>query len=425
MNVVLLATLLLCVGELPGLPSGVRLPEGQSFAERAAVVADGGVSVIESVPDHVFTQHLQSELPPTDKGDFYLILYTDRRSPESRLLVEDFNRHPALRVLRDWAKFTVIDRETPGAAGMGVSAAEARHMAQELAASDIPTVLVLSNPDHPVFGRREGREWRHVYAAAGYGGDAGLLARNIYNALTEYYQSHDVPIEQCPGPYCPDPRNPDRPHWPPVEPRTPRQPDDGWTPPRLPRLDDPPTIPLPWLPSFDPSSWPWWAWLLIGAGALWLLRTFGPRAGCVMLLAVLVGSPTVAADGPMAGTDAPVERPDPPYDQEMPDKAEWHPDREIPGGAFILPPAPRDWEWLDRSVRDEVRRALDPPRIEALLRLSLNHVEVRVENAVAGVEASIRRAVDGVYNWMLAMALCNAATLALLGYLAWRQHQRD
>lgn len=91
--------------------------------------------------------------------------------------------------------------------------------------------------------------------------------------------------------------------------------------------------------------------------------------------------------------------------------------------AYLLPPAPRDWEWLDRAVRDEVRRAIDPPRVEGFLLDSLNHVEVKVDNAVAGVQAEIRQEMERAKFWNVVALLMQVACVGLCAYTAWTVKQ--
>ncbi len=385
-----------------GQSGGVVLPDGEPFRERAAVITQGGSIEVAQTPDNVFASFIGTQLPPSDKGQFHIVVYADSKSQESRLLLLDFERHPSLKALRDWGKFVVIDRsESP--------ASEARHMAAALQGADIPTVLVMAHPEHPRFGRPESRDreyrnnvgWQYAFAGSGYGGDAALLARNIYDGLRQHYQDHGVSVEQCPGPYCPDPRNPDRPSWPP---RRPNAPNPGWEPPRLPQLDGS-------VPTINPFAGIWplpgWVWAIVGAIAVILLLALSNRmkgAGVLLLCATLCGS---------AIADEPVE-PAEPAAVEATEPVE---------EAYLYPPLPQNLEWLDSAVRDEVRRAIDPPRIESWLRFSLNSVEVKVDNALAGVNTAVQEAGSALRLIAWITLLGHAVTVGAVVYLVYLVRQ--
>lgn len=383
-----------------GQSDGVVLPDGEPFRERAASVSQGGSVTVTERPDSVFANFIGENLPPSDKNQFHIVVYVDQHSPESRLLLRDFQQHPSLAKLREWSKFIVIDRsESP--------ASEARHMAQALDGADIPTVLVMASPDHPKFGRDSQPGWKYAFAGSGYGGDAALLSRNIYDGLRNYYRDHGVPIEQCPGPYCPsptEPRQPAQPNWPP-----PNDPQDrDWDVPRLPPLDESSTSPTP---SF---SWqpPAWVWFIAGVAAVILLLAFHKRtAGALLLSAMLAAS--VVADDKAEKTEAPkaTEQVEP---QGLPGPVE---------DAYLYPPLTRDLEWLDRSVRDEVRRAINPPKIESWLSLSLNHVETQVDNAVAGVNTAVQEARSWMAMVFWLSAIGHGVTVGAVVYLVWLVRQ--
>jgi hypothetical protein len=375
-----------------GQIDGVVLPDGGPFRERAAAVSQAGSVTVAERPDAVFANFIGENLPPSDKGQFHIVLYVDQHSPESRLLLRDFQAHPSLAKLREWSKFIVIDRsESP--------AAEARHMAQALDGADIPTVMVMASPDHPKFGRDSSLGWKYAFAGSGYGGDAALLSRNIYDGLRNYYRDHGVPVEQCPGPYCPSPSQPTQPtqpNWPPPN-------DNDWNVPRLPPLDESqPTSPLPSI-SWQPPAW---VWFIAGVAAVVLLLAFRKRtAGALLLSAMLAAS--AVADDKAEKTEAPK-----PAEQIEP--------QGLPGpveDAYLYPPLPRDLEWLDRSVRDEVRRAINPPKIESWLSLSLNHVETQVDSAVSGVNTAVQEARSLMAMMFWLSAIGHGVTIAAVVYL--------
>ena len=379
-----------------GQTDGVVLPDGGPFRERAAAVSQAGSVTVAERPDAVFANFIGENLPPSDKGQFHIVLYIDKHSPESRLLLRDFQQYPSLSKLREWSKFIVIDRsESP--------AAEARHMAQALDGADIPTVMVMASPEHPKFGRESRLGWKYAFAGSGYGGDAALLSRNIYDGLRNYYRDHGVPIEQCPGPYCPnpnEPRQPAQPNWPP-----PNDPQDrDWDVPRLPPLDESqPTLPVPSI-SWQPPAW---VWAIAGAAAVILLLAFHKRTVGALLLSAMLAASAVADDKTEKKTEAPksIEQVEP---QGLSSPVE---------DAYLYPPLTPDLEWLDRSVRDEVRRAINPPKIESWLRLSLNHVEVKVDNALAGVNTAVQEALSWM-GWMFWLsAVGHGTTIAAVLYL--------
>lgn len=220
-------------------PDGVILP-AEGFGERASLVENGQVQQLAGGAQNEFAEFIGSQLPASDRSKWYLTVYVDRlEDPESRLLLRDFDQHPALAKLKTWCKFQMVDKR-------GAPSAEARMLANEIAAQakPIPTILLYANPDDPIFGREAAGGWRYVYQGSGYGGDAEALARNLYESIRAEYRRRGV--EQCPGPYCPNPQpnlpepspyqpSPDRPHTEPYHP-----PRDDWTPSPFPRMDETP-----------------------------------------------------------------------------------------------------------------------------------------------------------------------------------------
>jgi hypothetical protein len=183
---------------------------------------------------------------------------------------------------------------------------EARMLANEIGAQGkpIPTVLLYANPDDPTFGRGAPGGWRYVYQGSGYGGDAEALARNIYESIRAEYKRRGV--EQCPGPYCPQPNpqpnlpDPNSPYQPqPVDPyQPPRQPYTPWPAQPPPKMDQP-------LPGEDsllsPRLWrEEYVFAVIGLAVLgfvawrkgWLDRPVPPQAPAP------VDRPTPAAKAP-------------------------------------------------------------------------------------------------------------------------------
>ena len=221
-------------------PDGVILPQ-DGFGERAELVQPGGIQQLAGGAQSEFASFVGSQLPPSDRAKWYMTVYVDRlEDPESRLLLQDLDRHKALAALKAWCKFQVVDKR-------GSPSDQARMLAAEIEAlqKPIPTILIYPNPDDPVFGREAAGGWRYTFQASGYGGDAESLARNIYDSIRSEYKRRGV--EQCPGPYCPQPNpqpNPD-PYLPQPNPNPPRYepyrpPRDDWTPAPLPRMDQEP-----------------------------------------------------------------------------------------------------------------------------------------------------------------------------------------
>ncbi len=392
------------------LNGGVLLPDGEPFSEQALLFEGGTVEQL-SPPDTVFSSFLSEQLPPSDKGQFWIVLYWDSRSPESRQLLHDFGRHPSLRALAEWGKLVTIDRS-------GTPSAEAKHLAMRLEKADVPTVLVMAHPGHPLFGRpdpddiTDKREWKYAYATSGYGGDAAMLARNIYDGLVQQYQQAGVSAEQCPGPWCPDtpdPRDPGKPSWPPVQPDR-----DGWDTPALPAI---PGLDKPIVGVEVPG---WAIGLFIGVVATLVLLAIYRRSAVVLIVVCLIGG-TAMAEDPFAGpyesmTGESVEGV---IDPGATNDAEASALDEPIERADLYPPLPDGWEWLDRSVRDEVRRAIDPPRYEAWFRASIVHIENRIDSAVSGVRGEVHQAVERHFFWQAVGITIQAATVGLLLYAVW------
>lgn len=404
------AYMMLAFQSLPALENGVIIGPRETFEERATLITQGRSVPLAENPETYFSNFLEDQLPPTDKGLFWCIFYHDDRSPESRRLLQDFEDHPSLRVLRDWSKFFVINRNEPPTGSGEITAAYARHLAQALQESDIPTVLVLAHPENPVFGKDERGKMSYVYAGSGYGGDAGLLARNIYTALVDYYRARGVPVEQCPGPYCPTPNTP-------RTPTTPRRPwgPDSWDPPSLPPLDGGGgsfSIPLGKIPP----------WVLVIGGVLlgWLVIAAYKYAHRNSMLGVLLAACILSSGQAFSQED--VE--DAPRPLERPAAEE-----DAVEDAYLLPPAPKNWLWLDRAVRDEVRQALQTPKYEAWLQASVFHVENRIENAVGSVEASVNSALDEAMSYVSSLfylsLIGHVTTVALVGYLVYTLKQQN
>lgn len=399
-NVLMLFSLLvLCSIALPAHAQGVMLPPGEEvYAERAVAVGQDGTSVELTAPDRVFSSFVAGQLPPSDRAQFWLVVYADRTSPESRLLLQDFERHEGLRVIRDWAKFVVIDRsESP--------AAEARHLVQRLSGADVPTLLLFAHPEHPVFGEQGRTGWRYAFQRAGYGGDAALLARNLYQSIQQLYSEAGVPTEQCPGPYCPQPNQPNQPNhpWQPTGPYDP----NGWNTPPLPRLDEQTGL-------VDRLvSWVGWVVVIIGvlAAVFWIGKKLGSLSASAVFLALFLGvAPCLA--GPDAAADQ-AKPPDAPPAVAVEGEAELA--ETYPGAGVLYPPIPTQWEWLRAVIREEIRQGIDPPAIESFLSNALAHLELNVQSEIVG----IRRSADTIHQaslaavGLLAVGLAvNAVTLA-------------
>ena len=262
----------------PPTSNGLVVPK-EGFQDHVLRIGQDGTS--EELPGAGggFAEFVAGQLPESDRAKWYLTVYVDQQDPESRLLLRDMQGHAALKNLAAWCKYQVIDR--------GVSpSGEARHAAQELQQQqpDVPLVLLYANPNHPVFGRDGPGGWTYAFKAAGYGGDADLLARNLYQAVRSHYRKHNV-TEQCLGPYCPTPdkRKPYRPATP-----------DDWRIDPLPRLDAEPGGGL--LPAI------FWKLLLVGIGAI--VFCIGAAVLGIVAIVLCVAWCKRRLDGPKKGGPA-------------------------------------------------------------------------------------------------------------------------
>jgi len=212
------ALILLLCGSVAFTSGGVRVPE-DGFADRVVSIESGEVVQRAPAPD-AFAEHVRSQLPPDDRGAWYITVFTVPNSGDSALLMRDIRESPALQALARWGTVNVIDYSTEAE----------RERWKKAGIRYTPTVLVYPRPNHPRL------PFRYVMAQEGYGGDADLLARNIYSAVRRVYTKYNIQ-GPCPGPYCPQPNKPD------VNPYTPNN--DNW----------PPMVPVPKVPdagiSFD------------------------------------------------------------------------------------------------------------------------------------------------------------------------------
>ena len=232
MNTLLLALLIAAVPE-PHSNSGVIVPEGGFKSSDSRLVFKGAVQEVAG-PAQQYAGYLSTVLPPTDRGKWWLILYVDvLTQQESKRLLDDFNQHPALKAIGDWCKLWVIQKG-------GSVAADARIQANLAGKfSTLPVILLVPNPDDPVFGRDsrakdgEALGWRYAFVQESYGTDAGLLARGLGEAIRREYTIRGQP---CPGPYCPVNPQPGpvqpSPLSPPYSPNAPRLPFPTPQPPR-------------------------------------------------------------------------------------------------------------------------------------------------------------------------------------------------
>lgn len=249
--ILLTAALIGAVDDAPVLLAGVKTPR-DGFHDRVVQIGPNSVQELDRYDPGqattAFAEHLKSQLPADDRGLWYVTVFADTSDPASKRLIEDFRTNPSLRQLASWAKLEHVDFQQP--------ADKARWKAWEIRKT--PTVWVYPHPDNP----------RLPYVGAvvqsGYGGDAEMLARNVYAGIRSVYKKHR--IEDCPGPYCPTP-NPyqPQPNPPPYQPSPspwrPIQPDDGFPMPP----------PLPVAPEVDNSGFSLaWVGELVHA-ALWLV----------------------------------------------------------------------------------------------------------------------------------------------------------
>lgn len=255
MNTLLLLLVIGQPADIPPLWGGVQEPEGGFRANKVLVSGPAQSSVVQAVvgPSDRFASFLGVNLPKSDRGKWWLIIYHDQLSSrESEQLLRDFEDYPALRELKQWAKFFSFAKGGP-------SPAEEARVAYGTVNRfpKMPTIVLVPNPEDPVFGTAgkdaQGNpiKWRYAYVQEGYGLDAGKLARDLYLAIQREYTDRGQP---CPGPYCP------------VNP-TPKSPE-----PRLFPTPDAPPPPPPPRPG-DLLTWPWimavwqayWFWFVLGA----------------------------------------------------------------------------------------------------------------------------------------------------------------
>lgn len=392
-------TLLLSIAavDAPAVDGVVFGPGEKSFGERAIVIGeDGGVQAVDP-PDAYFGDFVSENLPPSDRSQFYMTMYGDSTDPESRQLVRDLQQHPALKPIAEWCKFTVIDRRIS-------PAGEARHMAAQLANHDVPTLLIYGHPDHPIFGKTGPGGWEYAFERSGYGGDAGLLARDIYRALQKHYIDNGA-VGQCPGPYCPKPDQPaprPQPYQPepyrPVNPG-PATPDD-WNTPSLPPA--PPAPPDSGNPFSVPTTIPSWAWVAIGAVGVILLLVIG-RSALAKIAVILLCLVPLAVGCQKMQPCCYAEEIDTPTESTEPVEQ-----------AYLRPPLPPDWEWLDQSVRDEVRRAIDAPRVEGILLDSLANIQVNLAGVVQSQMVAVNKELGFIKLALVAIILGQLATAWLI-----------
>ncbi len=209
---ILTMAMLVLAADIPDSP-GVIVPEG-GFGNRATVIESNGAVVEYDTADSKFARYVSSELPEDDRGKFHLVvIYGD--DLQSSKLRSDIQRRPELMAFRKWAKFEELD---------WVKIASDREYCERAGVRQTPTILIFPTKGHPDY------PWKQVFKRVGYGGDSALLARNMYSSIRRFYTRHA--IEKCPGPYCPEPYQPDRtpdrtPDWP----DTPALPDYDWDSP--------------------------------------------------------------------------------------------------------------------------------------------------------------------------------------------------
>jgi len=274
----MLVVLLAASPEAP-MSGGVIVPNGGFGGNRKQLIIGGAVLDV-SGPAEQNVSYIASQLPATDRHKWWIVIYGDflGKDPESENIARDFGNHAGLKTLANWAKVWSIDvRSTP--------AGEARFLATLAAKKSrkLPYVFVVANPDDPVFGAKSPKGWEYAFEGQGYGGDTGMLYRNLYEGIRNQYVSRGLPIEQCPGPFCPptpdpnpypDPRSPS-PNIPAPQPnrepwdRDPLRPADE---PKAPDKTNPvnPQVapPLKWYEQ-------WYVWAALAALALYVAHRKG------------------------------------------------------------------------------------------------------------------------------------------------------
>jgi hypothetical protein len=402
---------------------GVQLPpDSDSFGDVAmSVSADGTVST-EAPPDRVFAGFLGDQLPASDKSDWNMILYCDtKRDPESRMLKRDLDRHESLRILKDWCKYLEVDL----GADPESQSAQARAYAAKLDGAELPTLLVLSHPDHPVFGEKGTSGWEYAFERAGYGGDAALLARDLFTGLQRTYQRHGVKgFGQCPGPDCPwDPDDRPRDPWLPPDNRPDIRPspdrDNGWDTKPLPTLPDMPGGGgvMDWVDKY------FWHGVTVLGIAYLIYRAYKRNradAAAILLAFMLATTPTMAADTveglktddgktSEVGDIPPLKEPSvASEEEETPDAAQQ---------AYLKPPIPPGWGWLDDVIRDNVALALQDPRTEVRCEGLLMDSFIEIRNDVAGVVERADDATRWVKRMFTVFVLCQVVQFVGLWYV--------
>jgi hypothetical protein len=423
--------------------AGVKLPpDKQSFGESALAVGADGVVTQLSTPDHTFSGFVSENLPPTDRGQWRLVLFWDSRDPESKLLKADLERNESLRIIRDWCLFTEIDRSADPKSLTN----DARILQHKFDASgkELPTLLVFTHPDHPTFGDPGAGGWEYAFERSGYGGDAGLLARDLYQALYRTYQQHGVAVEQCPGPYCPV--EPDKDGADPWNPAPPNQ--DDWAVPPL------PVLPVPPPRDVVRNLWDRYDVWIVGAVATVILIIMLRRrsragddtlAGSVILLACLCSGSAIAGEPVALDVPVEVEVATPPIDEPQPPEqppasADSQPasdtdpeatddtEPEADDGssntadgrpntveqAYMRPPIPPGWTWMQDVVSDAVNKAFDDPRhdVQGLLLDNLITIRNDVSGAIAGAKDEIESKVRMLRQALFVSIAVNVLTLA-------------
>ena len=218
--------------------NGVMGPDGEElvFQDRATSISNGKAVVQQSHLPDKFANHVQAQLPADDRGQWYITVFSSPNSSVDALLRRDFRESPALKALADWGTVQIIDYTTEAN----------RERWAALGVKYTPTVLVYPRPGHPRL------QYRCAIAQEGYGGDADRLARSVYAAIRKIYTKYNIngTTGPCPGPYCPQPNQPNRP-WQPNRPDN-----DSWPPP----------VPVPNVPGggFDFNFGLGWLWSLVG-----------------------------------------------------------------------------------------------------------------------------------------------------------------
>lgn len=253
---------------------GVVLPGEGAMRERAVTIRPAGVfqaTLPGQSAEGAFEAFLHQSLPEDDRGRFYVVAYVNRYDAMSKLLLRDFERNDSLRTLAQWGKFDVVDWSAS-------PAQRARIERTDPAA--LPSVAIYPHPDHPVYPF----QWAAVHD--GYGGDAGLLARNLYTQLRSFLIKYNpAAAGQCPPwrPDCPTP-TPRKPYQP-----NPYRPDDDYGPrpfPDTPELPAGPEEPTDRAPGVSIP-----AVLVLGVVMLVLLVLAGAAGAAAVVASKGAGTP--------------------------------------------------------------------------------------------------------------------------------------